>query len=89
MHLIEAGIDLALLSDNTHQGEKWDGDDKGNDEEKSVAQHLNNDEINIDYKEAFRQQMIIGWGYIFTANLQKDGETAGQSVGNGLRNLQY
>ena len=25
---IEAGIDLALLSDNTHQGETWDGDDE-------------------------------------------------------------
>ena len=37
LHLIEAGIDLALLSDNTHQGEAWDGDEEGNVEEKRVA----------------------------------------------------
>ena len=33
LHLIEAGIDLALQSDNTHQGEHWDGDDDGNEVE--------------------------------------------------------
>ena len=66
LHIIEAGIDLALLSDNTHQGETWDGDDDGNEIEKRVAQLLNDDEINTEYKKAFRQQMIIGWEYIFT-----------------------
>ncbi len=66
LHLIEAGIDLALHSDNTHQGEAWDGDEDGNDEEKRVAQLLNDDEINTEYKDAFRQQTVIGWEYIFT-----------------------
>ena len=61
LRLIEAGIDLALHSDNTHQGEAWDGDDKGNNEEKRVAQFLNDDEINMEYNAAFRQQTIIGW----------------------------
>ena len=42
----------------------------------------------MEYKEEFRQQIIIGWEYIFRANLQKDGETAGQSASNGLQNLQ-
>ena len=58
LYLIE---DLALLSDNTHQGDACDGDEEGNNEEQRVAQLLNNDEINMEYKEAFRQQMIIGW----------------------------
>ena len=40
LHLNEVGIDLALLSDNTHQGVVWDGDEEGNDEEKRVAQLL-------------------------------------------------
>ena len=44
-----------------HQGEAWDGDEDGNDEEKRVAQLLNDDEINLEYKEDFRQQTIIGW----------------------------
>ena len=66
LHLIEVGIDLALQSNNTHQGEAWDGDEEGNIDKKRVAQLLNNDEINIEYKETFRQQTIIGWEYIFT-----------------------
>ena len=53
LHLIEVGIDLALLSNNNHQGEAWDGDKEGNIEEKKVVQLLNNDEINMEYKEAF------------------------------------
>ena len=71
LHIIEAGIDLALLSDNTHQGETWDGDDDGNEIEKRVAQLLNDDEINTEYKEAFRQQTIIGWEYIFMGKFAK------------------
>ena len=71
LHLIETGIDLALLSDNTHQGETWDGDEEGNDEEKRVARLLKNDDINSEYKEAFRQQTIIGWEYIFTGKFAK------------------
>ena len=51
----------ALQSDNTHQGEAWDGDEEGNVVEKRVAQLLNDDEISMEYKEAFRQQTIIGW----------------------------
>ena len=65
------GIDLALLSDNTHQGETWDGDEEGNVEEKRVAQLLNNDKINLECKEAFRQQRIIGWEYIFRGKFAK------------------
>ena len=53
LHIIEAGIDLALVSDNTHQGEFWDGDDDGNNFEKRVAQLMNDDEINTEYKEVF------------------------------------
>ena len=60
LHLIEAGINLALLSDNTHQGEAWDGVDEGNEIEKRVAQLMNDDEINREYKAAFRQHMIVG-----------------------------
>ena len=71
LHLIEAGIDLALLSDNTHQGEAWDVDEEGNVEGKRVAQSLNNDKINMQYKESFRQQVIIGWEYIFTSKFAK------------------
>ena len=71
LHLIEAGIDLAKLSDNTNQGEAWDGDADGNDEEKRVAQLLNNDEINMEYKEVFRQQTIIGREHIFTGKFAK------------------
>ena len=71
LYLIEAGIDLALLSNNTHQGEAWDGDEEGNTEEKIVAQLLNNDEINMEYIEAFRQQTVIGWKYIFTGKFAK------------------
>ena len=69
LHLIEAGIDLAFLSNNTHQGKAWDGDDEGNDEKKRVAQLLNNDEINLEYKEAFRQQTIIGWEYLLNTTV--------------------
>ena len=61
LHLIESGIDLALHSDNTHQGEARVGDDEGNNEEKRVAQLLNDDKINMEYKEVLRQQTIIGW----------------------------
>ena len=66
LRLIEVGIDLALQSDNTHQGEHWDGDDDGNEVKKRVAQLLNGNEINTEYKDAFRQQTVIGWEYIFT-----------------------
>ena len=89
LHPIRAGIGLALLRNNTHQGEAWDGDEEGNVEEKRVAQLLNNDEINLEYKEAFRQQMIIGWEYILWEILRKDGDTAGPSAGNGQQKLQY
>ena len=89
LHLIEAGIDLALHSDNTHQGKQWDGDKEGNVIEKIVAQLLNDGEINMEYKEAFRQQTIIGWEYIFTGKFAKKGENAGQSARNGLRNLRF
>ena len=47
LQIIEARIDLALLSDNTHQphqGETWDGDDDGNNIEKRVAQLMNDDD---------------------------------------------
>ena len=71
LHIIEAGIDLALLSDITHQGETWDGDDDGNEIKKRVAQLLNNDEINTEFMEEFRQQTIIGWKYIFTGKFAK------------------
>ena len=47
----------------------WNGN--GNDEEKRVAQLLKDDEINLEYKEAFRQQTIIGWEYIFTGKFAK------------------
>ena len=40
--------------------------DDGNEVEERVAQLLNDDEINTEYKYAFRQQTIIGWEYIFT-----------------------
>ena len=65
LRLIEAGIDLVLQSDNMHQGEHWDRDDDGNEVEKRIAQLLNDDEINTEYKDAFRQQTVIGWEYIF------------------------
>ena len=71
MHIIEAGIDLALLSDNMHQGETCDGDEEGSNIEKRVAQLLNDDEINKEYKEAFRQQTIVGWEYIFMGKFSK------------------
>ena len=71
LHLIEVGIDLALQSDNIHQGEAWDGDEEGNNEEKRVAQLLNDDEINTEYKDAFRQQTVIGWEYIFTGKFAR------------------
>jgi hypothetical protein len=71
LHLIEAGIDLALHSNNTHRGEIWDGDDDGNDEEKRVAQLLNDNGIPNEYKVAFRQQTIIGWEYIFTGKFAR------------------
>ena len=64
-------IIITLLIDSTHQGEKWDGDEEGNTEEKRVAQLLNNGEINTEYKEAFRQQTIIDWEYIFTGKFAK------------------
>ena len=90
LRLIEAGIDLALYSDNTHQGEHWDGNDDGNEVEKRVAQLLNDDEINTEDKDAFRQQTVIGWEYIYLwVNLHGDGENAGPSDSNGLRNLQF
>ena len=59
-------VDLAITCDNTHRGDHWDEDDNGNDVEKRVAQLLSDDEINTEYKDAFRQQTIIGWEYIFT-----------------------
>ena len=71
LRIIETGIDLALLSDNAHQEDACDGDDEGNEVEKRVEQLLNNDEINTEYKEAFRQQTIIGWEYIFTGKFAK------------------
>ena len=37
LHIIETRIDQALLSDKMHQGETWDGDDKGNNIEKRVC----------------------------------------------------
>ena len=37
LHLIEAGIDIALLSDNTLWGEAWDGDEEGNAEENNIG----------------------------------------------------
>ena len=43
----------------------------GNDEEKRVAQLLNDNEIPNDYKVAFRQQTIIGWEYIFTGKFAR------------------
>ena len=46
LYLIETGVDLALLSDNTHQGEAWEGDEEGNIEEKRVSQLLNDDDNN-------------------------------------------
>ena len=39
--------------------------------EKRVAQLMNDDEINTEYKEAFRQQTVIGWEYIFTGKFAK------------------
>ena len=71
LRIIEVGIDLALLSDNTPQGETWDGDDDDSNIKKRVAQLLNDDEINTEYKEAFRQQPIIGWEYIFIGKFAK------------------
>ena len=44
--IIEVGIDLALQSDNTRQGEIWDGNEEGDNAEKRVAQLLNDDKIN-------------------------------------------
>ena len=55
----------------TLQGEVWDGDEDGNDEEKRVAQLLNDHEIPNEYKVAFRQQTIIGWEYIFTGKFAR------------------
>ena len=60
LYLLEAGIDLALTSSNTHQGEAWDGDVNGNEVEQRVAQLITDDNINGEYKEAFRQHTIIG-----------------------------
>ena len=55
LRLIEARIDLALQSNNTHQGKQWDFNADGNEVEKRVAQLLHDDEINTEYKDAFRQ----------------------------------
>ena len=71
LYLIEAGIDLALISDTTHQGEAWDGDENGNKVEQRVAQLTTDDDISFEYKEAFRQQTIIGWANTFTGKLAK------------------
>ena len=84
LHLIEVGIDLALHSDNTHQGEAWDGDGKGSEIEKRVAQLLNDDEISREYKEAFRNRRSWAGNTFSRVKSQKDGETAGQRVSNGL-----
>ena len=68
---MKGGGDIALLSDITHQGEEWGGDEEGNNKEKRVAQLLNDEKINREYKEAFRQQKIIGWEHIFMGKFAK------------------
>ena len=60
LRLIEAGIDLVPQSNNTHQGEHCDRYGDVNKVVKRVAQLLNDNEINTEYKDAFRQQAVIG-----------------------------
>ena len=36
-----------------------------------LSQLVNDDEISMEYKEAFRQQTIIGWKYIFMGKFAK------------------
>ena len=54
-----------------HQGEQWDSDADVNEVEKRVAQLLHDDEINKEYKDAFRKQTVIGWEYICTGKSMK------------------
>ena len=70
LHLIEAGIGIALLGNDNRRSEDWEGDAGGSDEEQRVVEPLLDESID-DEKKAFKQQTKLGWGYIFTGNFSE------------------
>ena len=69
LHLYEAGIELALLNGDTHNGEEWNGNPNGSMTKITISELLNGETIPQQYKTAFQQQTKIGWEHLFMGKM--------------------
>ena len=61
LKLIEGGIDFVLLEGEAYRGEKWQDNDNLAQSDKRIKALLEDESFRGDAKEAFIQQMGIGW----------------------------
>ena len=69
LHMFEAGIDLALINEDTHSSEEWNGNPNGSRIEIKMLDVLNDDTNPQQYKTAFQQQMKVGWEHLLMGKM--------------------
>ena len=65
LKLLEGGIDLVLSGGKTFRGEKWQDKDNMAQNKERIKVLLEDSSFREDVKEAFIQQMEMGWGDLF------------------------
>ena len=69
LKLLEGQIDIVLLGGETYIGENWHDNDNMAQNRKRIIALMENTGFTEDAKEAFIQQMEMGWEYLFMGRM--------------------
>ena len=69
LKLLEGGIDLVLLRGETFKGERWHDVDNISQNDKRITALLEDPSFREDAKEAFIQQMEMGWEDLYIGRM--------------------
>ena len=69
LKLLEGGIDVVLSGGETYRGENWHDNDNTSQNEERITALMENTGFRDDAKEAFIQQMEMGWEDLFMGRM--------------------
>ncbi len=80
LKLMEGGIDLVLSGGETHRGENWHDENNTAQTDKRITVLMENTSFREDAKEAFIQQMEMGWEDLFMGRMAIGWRSATEKV---------
>ena len=80
LKLMEGGIDLVLSGGETHRGENWHDENNTAQKDERITVLMENTSFREDAKEAFIQQMEMGWEDLFMGRMAIGWRSATEKV---------